>query len=271
MIVQMHRMDAVANNLANVDVTGYKRDTAIMKAFPEMLLRRTNDGGVYVFPVGSVDTMPLVGRLGTGVELNEVYTNFEQGAMKATENDFDNALEGKGFFSVGTPNGERYTRNGSFLLNPEGYLVTKTGNFVMGEAGPVQLQKYNFMIDSDGVIWRDAAHGGDAAHLVSMYEVKWENLERVDRLKLVDFPETRYLAKQGNSMWRETPESGAPAIIPETARPKVRTGFLEGANVNPILDMVEMIEVNRAYEANQKSIQTDDALVGRLINEVGRV
>jgi flagellar basal-body rod protein FlgF len=271
MIAQQNRMDAVANNLANVDSTGYKRDTAIFKAFPEMLLHRMNDEGVYTFPVGSVDTMPMVGKLGTGVELNEVYTSFEQGAMKPTENDFDMALDGKGFFSLQTEAGERYTRNGAFYLNNEGWLVNKKGDKVLGEGGPVQLQKYNFMIDQDGVIWRDATHAGDAARLVSMYEVKWENVERVDRLKITDFAEPRYIKKQGDSYWLDTPESGPATIVPDDARPKVRTGYLEASNVNAISEMVQMIEVNRAYEANQKSIQTHDTLAGRLINEVGRV
>jgi flagellar basal-body rod protein FlgG len=271
MMAQMNRLDAVANNLANVDTMGYKRDTAIFKAFPEMLLRRTNDEGVYTFPIGSVDTMPIVGKLGTGVELNEVFTEFSQGAMQSTGNEFDMALDGKGFFSVQTESGERYTRNGAFYLNNEGYLVNKKGDKVLGEEGPIRLQKYNFMIDQSGVIWRDATHAGDAARLVSMYDVKWENLERVDRLKLIDFEELRYLKKQGDSYWLDTPESGPATVIPDEARPKVRTGYLEASNVNAISEMVQMIEVNRAYEANQKTIQTHDALVGRLINEVGRV
>ena len=96
MNVQQNRLDEIANNLANVDLNGYKKDTAIQKAFPEMLMRRMNDNGVYVFPVGSVDTTPIVGTVGTGVETNEVYTNFTQGALKQTENDFDVALEGDG-------------------------------------------------------------------------------------------------------------------------------------------------------------------------------
>jgi flagellar basal-body rod protein FlgF len=271
MLAQEYRMDAVANNLANVDATGYKRDTAVFKAFPEMLLRRANDEGVYTFPVGSVDTMPMVGKLGTGVELNEVYTSFEQGAMKETDNDLDFALDGKGFMSVSTQNGERYTRNGSFVINPQGYLTTKSGDLVLGEAGPIQLQKYNYMVDQDGVIWRDASQAGDATRMVSMNEVKWDNIERVDRLKITDFEQERYLAKQGNSYWTATRESGPAVIVPDDARPKVRTGFLEASNVNAISEMVQMIEVNRAYEANSKSIQTHDALAGRLINEVFKV
>ena len=123
MVAQMHRMDTITNNLANVDLTGYKRDTAVHKAFPELLIRRTNDNGTYKFPFGSMEVGPVVGTLGTGVEMNESYTDFTQGALKQTDNPFDIALDGKGFFTVLTPDGERYTRNGTFHLGPEGLLV----------------------------------------------------------------------------------------------------------------------------------------------------
>ncbi|RPJ06200.1 MAG: flagellar hook-basal body protein [Spirochaetaceae bacterium] len=271
MIAQMHRMDAVANNLANVDLVGYQRDVATFKSFPEMLMRRSCDDGEYVFPFGSVDTMPIVGKLGTGTELNEVFTVFDQGAMKQTENDFDFALDGKGFLTVETLDGERYTRNGSFLLNPEGYLVTKSGDYVLGENGPIQLQKYNFVIDQDGVLYRDPTFAGDAARLVSVNEVTWENIERIDRLKIVHMEQPRYLQKQGNSYWKTTENSGPAVIIPDDQRPKVNQGFLEASNVNPVTEMVHMIEVNRAYEANSKVIQTHDSLAGKVINEVMRL
>jgi flagellar basal-body rod protein FlgF len=269
MVVQMHHLDAISNNLANVDLTGYKRDTPVDKAFPEILLRRMNDDGLYKFPLGSVDTTPIVGRLGTGVELNEVFTVFEQGPLKQTENFFDQALEGRGFFSVQTEAGERYTRNGSFHLNDEGYLVTKNGEPVLGESGPLKLKKNNFVIDQDGVIWQNATFTGDDRRLVSLEENEWENLERVDRLKIVEVHRPRYLKKMGNSFWETTEESGAAQVVQQD-RPKVRQGFLEGANVNVVTEMVQMIEVNRSYEANQKLIQTEDALLGRLVNDVIR-
>jgi len=271
MVVQMHRLDAISNNLANVDLNGYKRDTAINKAFPEILLRRMNDDGMYVFPLGSIDTTPIVGKLGTGAELNEVYTVFTQGSLKQTENPFDLALESEGFMSVLLPYGERYTRNGSFLINDEGYLVTKHGEFVLGENGPVKLKKNNFVIDQDGVIYQNATFAGDERRLVSLEENEWENLERVDRLKIVNFKRPRYLKKMGNSFWTATEESGPAEIAFGEQRPKVRQGFLESSNVNVVTEMVQMIEVQRSYEANQKMIQTQDSLLGRLINEALRV
>ena len=271
MTAQMSRLDSIANNLANVDLNGYKRDTTITKAFPELLMRRMNDDGVYVFPIGSVDTTPIVGRLGTGVEVNEVYTIFEQGAMKQTENDFDLALEGQGFLAVQTAQGERLTRNGAFLVDVDGYLVTKDGDKVLGEEGPIKLKKNNFVIDEAGTVWQNAAFAADDRRLVSMQENEWEAIERVDRLKIVDVKRKRYLEKQGNSYWRTTDESGEALVLDGSARPKVRQGFLEGANVNPVTEMVEMIEVNRAYDANQRTIQTEDSLIGKLWNEVVRV
>ncbi|MCX7029552.1 MAG: flagellar basal-body rod protein FlgF [Spirochaetes bacterium] len=271
MNAQQHRLDTIANNLANVDLNGYKRDTTITKAFPELLMRRMNDDGVYVFPIGSVDTMPIVGRLGTGVEVNEVYTVFEQGAMKQTENDFDLALEGQGFLTVQTAQGERLTRNGAFLVDVDGYLVTKNGDKVLGEEGPIKLKKNNFVIDEDGTVWQNAAFAADDRRLVSMQENQWEAIERVDRLKIVDVKRKRYLSKEGNSFWRTTDESGEAVVLDGSVRPKVRQGFLEGANVNAVTEMVEMIEVNRAYDANQRTIQTEDSLIGKLWNEVVKV
>jgi flagellar basal-body rod protein FlgG len=156
-------------------------------------------------------------------------------------------------------------------VNSDGYLVTKSGDFVLGETGPIKLKKNNFVIDEDGTVWQNSTFAADDKRLVSQAENQWENIERVDRLKLVDVKRERYLQKQGNSYWRTTDESGDAQIIGPGVRPKVRQGFLEGANVNAVQEMVEMIEVNRAYDANQKTIQTEDALIGKLWNEVVRV
>jgi flagellar basal-body rod protein FlgF len=271
MVAQIHRMNAISNNLANVDLTGYKRDTAVHKAFPELLIRRMNDDGVYTFPLGSTDVSPVVGTIGTGVEHNEVFTVFEQGALKESGNPFDLSLDGKGFFTVLTDQGERYTRNGSFLINDEGMLVTKDGYAVLGESGPVMLKKNNFVVDKSGRIYQNSTFTGDPERLVSIDENEWENVELVDTLKVVEFPRDRYLKKQGNSFWSANYESGNARQAPLGSTTKVIQGFLEGSNVNPVTEMVRMIEVNRTYEANQKAIQTQDTLTGRLINEAIRI
>lgn len=270
MMAQMHRMDALSNNLANVDVTGYKKDISVSKAFPEMLIRRMNDDGLYKFPFGSIDTAPVVGTLGTGVEYNETFTIFSQGALKQTENPFDMALDGEGFFSVSVNGEERYTRNGTFLLNDKGILVTKGGHPVLGQNGEISIKKNNFVIDEKGNVYQNAVFSEDPERLVSMMENEWEDLELVDTLKIADFIRTRYLKKEGNSFWKSTYESGDAYQVELGSETKVIQGFLEGSNVNPVTEMVKMIEINRAYEANQKVIQTQDSLTGRLFNDILR-
>ncbi|MBN1498110.1 MAG: flagellar basal-body rod protein FlgF [Spirochaetes bacterium] len=265
MIAQQARLDVVANNLANVDKTGFKKDLAVFKAFPDMLIRRINESGLGITPAGSYDTMPYVGKLGTGVEVNEVYTDFDQGALQRTENDFDLALDGRGFLTVMTERGERYTRNGAFTINQEGILMNHNGYPVLGENGIIRVQHNNFIVNERGEIIINSAV--DPNSLVSMSNNDWSQPIVFDRLKLADFEKIRELKKEGDSLWKETEYSGPP-LPPQNI--KVVQGFLEKSNVNMIREMVDMIEVQRSYEANQKAVQAHDAELGRLINEVAR-
>ena len=100
MNAQQNRLDTIANNLANVDTAGFKRDVSVSKSFPELLLRRTEADGVYKHPFGSADAAPIIGKIGLGVETNENYTVFEQGSFRGTNTNTDMALAGEGFFAV---------------------------------------------------------------------------------------------------------------------------------------------------------------------------
>ncbi|NIZ47025.1 flagellar hook-basal body protein [Entomospira nematocerorum] len=276
-----NRMNVVANNLANVDLTGYKKDVSILKSFPEMLIQRSHDNGVVKLPIGSYDSSPIVGKLGTGVEYNETFTTFEQGSLKQTGNAFDLALANnddtiaRGFFVIETPQGERYTRNGTFILGKEGYLETKDGYRVLGDNGPIQVKLHNFVVGKDGTIYHNQAIDDDPRILTSARENDWSAREIVDRLRIVHFydtmdqPAERYLAKVGNSMWSETELSG-PAVDLEEKRPQVLQGFLEASSVNAVQEMVTMITVNRAYEASQKTIQSADNAIEQAISKVLR-
>jgi len=270
MRAQQWRLDAVANNLANVATDSYKRDVTSFKAFPEMLLRRQNDDGVFLIPFGSADAAPIIGRLGTGVELNELFTNFSQGAPRETLSDFDLMLDGKGFFVVATPYGERYTRNGSFVLGKEGLLVTKDGFPVLGENGFINIKENNFRVDSEGRVWVNAIYQDDPELMVARESNQWEETILLDTLRIVDFEIERYLEKQGTSLYRESFTSGPAMIMTGFDRPRVIQGFLEASNVDPVIEMVQMIEVNRAYEANQKVIQAEEQALGTLINQVAK-
>ncbi len=268
-------MDTISNNLANVNTSSYKEDISVHKAFPELLLRRMNTE-LTELPIsstaphlGSVDRAPVIGKLGTGVEQNEVFTVFAQGSMQETGNSFDLALDGEGFFILNTPYGQRMTRNGSFLIGAEGLLVNKDGYPVLGENGPISVKANNFIVDQDGRVFQNDRFANDPLRLVSAIENQWEDTVLVDTLLIAEVDEYRYLQKQGSSMYRDTWESGEIRIIEEN-RPQVRQGFLETSNVNPIVQMVKMIEVNRAYEANQNVIQSQDEATEKLINQAMR-
>lgn len=273
MRAQEVRMNAISNNLANVDLNGYKRDISVFKNFPEMLITRFNDQ-VVRFPIGSVDNAPMVGKLGTGVEYNESFTDFSQGSVKETEHVYDIALDGPGFFAIETPQGERYTRNGAFILGKEGFLETKEGYRVLGENGPLSLKLHNFRIDEEGRIFTNPLYD-EEGRLVGSDENDWENYELHDTLKIVRFDKPRFLEKQGNSFWKPRIEggdnlSGDPEVSTPENRPRVLWRFLETANVNPVTEMVSMIEVQRAYEANQKVVQTHDSMLNTLFNNAAR-
>jgi flagellar basal-body rod protein FlgF len=275
MVVQQARLDSIANNLANIDTTAYKADETVIKAFPELLIRRMNTEITRLPPndmypyIGSVDRAPVVGKLGTGAEVNEVFTIQRAGAFKETKNQFDLALQGDdGFFVVDTPYGERLTRNGSFLLGPEGLVVSKEGYPLLGQNGPIQVKLHNVIIDESGKIYQNNKYAGDPERLVSMEENEWEATEVLDTLRIVSVDQPRYLQKQGSSLYRTTADSGDALELFDQARPQVRQGFIEASNVNAVAEMVKMIEVNRAYEANQKVIQTQDQAAEKLIAQV---
>ena len=267
MLANDAKMDTIANNLANVDKNAYKKDINIFKAFPEMLIRRINESGLGIIPVGSYDAMPYLGNLGTGVEVNEVFTDFEQGSLQRTENNFDLALEGRGFFTIMTEKGERYIRDGAFTINQDGILMTRNGNPVMGENGIIQVHHNNFIVNERGEIVINGDLSSEPRDVVSMNSNNWSNPVVIDKLKLVDFEYIRYIKKEGDSMYRETEYSGPPLPPGEL---KVIQGFLEKSNVNIVREMVDMIEVQRNYEANQKTVSSHDQTLGKLINEVAR-
>ncbi len=273
--MNQYRMDTVANNLANVDTTGFKSEEAIMKSFPEMLIQRTREDGLGYVPAGSFDLAPITGKLGTGVEFSESFTRYDQGPVKYTGNNFDLMLDNKGmerpgFFVVQTDRGERLSRNGAVTLDINGNLVNADGHPLMGEKGPIKVARFNFMVKENGEVWINEIHGNDPKTGVNETSNQWENPVLLDKIKIrtVEFP--RELKKEGSSFYMETPESGPMIPFREDAQPKVLQGYLEASNVNLVTEMVKMIEVQRQYEANQKSVTTHDSLLGKLINEVAR-
>jgi len=245
MLAEMARTDVISNNMANVNTTAFKKDKAVFRAFPEMNIHRIHDP----IPAGIdrvVDPRPFIGVMGTGVMLEEINTDFSQGNLTTTSSPLDLAIRGEGFFQVQTPDGIRYTRDGSFTLDNERYLVTKEGYYVLGENGPVQvLQDGEVIINQQGEIFVNELF--------------------VDKLSIVTFNQINQLQKQGDNLFFADVD---PTPI---ENPQVVQGALEGSNVNVVLEMVDLINAFRAYEANQKVIQTHDSTLDRVINYVGRI
>ena len=254
MAARVNQMSIIANNLSNVNTTAYKKDVAIFKAFPEMKISRIDDN---IFrqssPPGSIDKRPVIGTLGTGVELNEVYNQKSLGSLRSTENKFDLAIAGEGYFTIETPQGIRYTRNGSFTLDKNQQLVTHQGYPVLGNNvennGYLYFNEEDVEINADGRIYSQ---------------------EFSDTLRIVNFEKPRYLEKQANTLFVATPESGE-AFLEDWSNFKIEVGFLETSNVKIVDEMVKMIEVQRAYEASQKTITSHDRLLDKLINEMTKV
>ncbi len=285
MAARVQHMNVVANNLANVNTNAFKKDLALMKAEPEMIARRVNDD-VIVFPsLGSYDKRPVVGRLGTGVSLNEVFNRQDQGALRATQNPFDFALQGKGFFAIQTDNGIRYTRNGAFTLNNKKELVTSEGHRVLGLNGVIVLKTNNFTVQGNGDIFINKDLAQPEERPVQLLENGYQEPFLLDRLQIVRFPQERFLIKEGNSFYKTSETSGQAllqenfaafardgSLLPDEGHQpvvsKLNQGFLETSNVNAVQEMVTMIEVQRSYEASQKSITTSDEMLGRLINSM---
>ncbi|HOK41589.1 MAG TPA: flagellar basal-body rod protein FlgF [bacterium] len=253
MLARDGQINVIANNLANVNTTGFKRDETIFREFPKYLQQRLNDD-VMLTDKGLIDFMPPVGLLGTGVTVDEIFTEFQQGDLYETGNKCDAALWGDGFFAIQTPTGERYTRNGNFTLNQNGELVTMQGYKVLDiNNQPINVAYQDFTITPDGSVYirQDTAN------------------TYLTKLKIVQFENKRALKKIGENFYEPTEYSGAMSLSPKDV--EVRQSYVEKANVNIVKEMVLMIEVNRAYELNHRLIRNYDELAGKAVNEVGRL
>ncbi|MEN6328025.1 MAG: flagellar basal-body rod protein FlgF [Syntrophomonas sp.] len=245
MMLQMARQDVVANNLANVNTSGFKKNVAIAKAFPEMLISRL--GEVKENANGQKVNVPIeqIGALGTGASVTGVYTDYDNSNIKQTQNPTDLAIAKEGYFVVQTPDGQRFTRSGEFKINNEKILTTNQGY-------PV-LDNNNSNIEVDGELEIDGEGNVNI------------NGQNVTKLKIVNFTNLQNLERLGDTLVNSTE---TPA---EVAKPEILQGYVEQSNVNPVKEMVTLITVVRAYESLQKMVQAEDELTDVAINQVGSI
>ncbi|HHY81533.1 MAG TPA: flagellar basal-body rod protein FlgF [Clostridiales bacterium] len=239
MIVQQKRQENVSHNLSNIETNSFKQQELIAEASFQMdVLNRSNNHG----------RLSSIGNMHFGVSVDDLYTDFEQGLLKETNNPLDFAIDGEGFFTVRLPNGqEAYTRDGSFRLNENGELVTSEGYQVLGYDGePIQLGTENVTADNyGGIITQDG---------------------RYFSLGIVTFADAQLLHRLGDNLY--TIEDGEPMT---GGAYTLRQGFIESSNVNLLEEMVKMIEITRNFESNQKVVQAMDETLDKAVNEVGRL
>lgn len=249
-ISENKRVDVIANNIANVNTSGFKKDTVITETFPEVLMKRMGgtDSKDLVAKAPAASKLGVIGKLSYGVNVDQVFTNFDQGSLSNSSNPLDLAFQGKGFFVIDTTSGERYTRNGEFTLNSEGFITTKEGYMVQGQNGPIQVSGRDININEKGQVFVDG--------------------NEIDTLRMVDFNDYKLLQKEGDGLFMDASGDAGNMLASEGL---IQQGFLEGSNVNSVKSMVEMITMLRSYEANQRVIRTHDELLGKAVNEVGRV
>jgi flagellar basal-body rod protein FlgG len=245
-LVAQSQADVIANNLANVNTSGFKRTLLQVQSAPEMgLYRRQNDPSSSN-PRG-VASSAFIGALGMGVQVMDTPANFEQGTLAQTGNPLDLAIQGSAFFAIQTPQGVRYTRDGQFAQDPTGRLVTMDGNAVLGNNGPIQLQPSGgaVQIDVNGQV----TQGGRA----------------VDSIALVQFGNLTQVRPEGDNRFIAT---NAALAARATSGSTIHQGFLEKSNANVVRSMVDLISAQRWFEANQKVIQQQDQANGWAIETV---
>jgi len=219
------RMDVISSNLANINVIGFKKDRI---SFQKIL----DQAAVTADAPANITIKP----------------DMEQGDIRATGNDLDFSISGRGFFKIETENGIRYTRKGNFTLDIQGNLITQSGDRVVGKSGPIQITGNNITVDNKGNIQADDGPAG--------------------QLAIVDFEDYQGIVKEGKNLFMNRQELPELDIPDETS---VSQGYTELSNVNAAEEMVNMIHATRAFESYQKSMRVIDELNDRAINQVGRL
>jgi flagellar basal-body rod protein FlgF len=234
------QLDVVANNIANVNTTGFKADQSLFQE--------------YLMPVAHEDNFVGRDRRLSYVQDRGTYRDFSQGSVEQTKNPMDVAIQGNGFLVVQTAAGERYTRDGGLQLNNQGQLVTAEGDQVLGTSGPIVFQPtdHDVNIAPDGTVTvQEGTNRSDALR---------------GKLRLVSFPEAQRLLKEGSNLY-SAGEGAAQADTKST----IEQGYLEKSNVNAVAEMSHMIEVTRAYTQIATMLNQESDLHKTAIEQLANV
>lgn len=248
MLAQQLNLDVIANNLANVNTSGFKKSRA---DFQDLMYQMVEEPGTSTAQTGS---SPTGIQIGLGVKPAAVGKIFTQGDFESTGNNLDLAVEGEGFFQVTTPTGEeRYTRSGAFKLDENGIIVNSDG-YQLEPAITIPPDALSITIAQDGK--------------VSVRQPGATAATELGQLQVVRFQNAAGLRAVGKNLFEETQASGSATVglAGENGFGTIAQGFLESSNVSVVEEIVQMVTGQRAYEANSKVIQTADNILSTAIN-----
>lgn len=237
MNVEQKRMDVLSNNLANINTAGYKKEKVVFQVYTDRQISNTSN-----------DTQ--LGDYSGGVIIGQSLIDLSDGNIKYTGNNLDFCVNGKNFFTVAAPDGQQYlTKDGSFNLNAEGFLINKDGYFVLGSNGNIQLTGPGTLsVDEKGSITFNEKNIGTLAITAAASE---EDVRMIGS--------SYFVLKEGSTAAAANTDAS------------IKQGYIENSNVNGVSEMVDMISITRAYEANQKMINMQDEMLAKATSVIGKV
>lgn len=244
MLAQQLNVDVISNNIANMTTTGYKRQRA---QFQDLLYQNIERPGATSSDTGTI--VPSGIQLGLGVKTGAVHRLHTQGSVVSTDNPYDIAVLGEGFFSVQLPSGETgYTRDGSFQINQDGELVTIDG-FVVEPSIVIPDDAREVVINASGEVLVRLPNTGDYTN--------------VGQIELAMFVNKAGLEAIGDNLFMETEASGTPIVgnPNEDGFGRIEQGVLENSNVNSVEEITNLITAQRAYEFNSQVVQVSDQML----------
>lgn len=267
-VAQQRKVETIANNVANANTVGFKKDQLVFKEHLTALTKGVEDIHIPRKEFSPDDFYHSQGAENAMVAVDGSFTIFEQGQLQPTNNPLDVALQGEGFLEVLTPTGVRFTRKGNLSINREGELVTDHGFKVLSALnvsdeslrGPAAVnvpapedRTIKIPTSSKVTITRE----GDLLTRDGVF----------NRLSVVEFQDKHALRKEGNSLYITPDETN---VVRNDVKTTVNQGFLEGSNVNAIEEMSELIKAHRHFESIQKAINAYDQISGKAANDIGK-
>jgi flagellar basal-body rod protein FlgG len=249
MQAQQLNVEVIANNIANMNTTGFKRQRA---EFQDLLYQNVERMGVTSSDAGTI--VPTGVQVGVGVKAGSVYRVTEQGSVTQTQNPYDVAIQGEGYFIVQLPDGrDAYTRAGNFSLSPDGQIVTEDG-FTVAPGVSVPQDAVSISINRQGVVQAIMADGSAPQDLGALEMARFVNPAGLEAI--------------GDNAFLETPASGTAnrGLPGQVGFGTVLQNFLETSNVNAVTEISALITAQRAYEMNSKVITTTDEMLRSTTN-----